>query len=483
VATSERPRRAVLAAPLLALCALAALLRFPTLDLQSFWFDEAVTVVDDLRPSLAATLARLPSQELAPPLYFVLAWAWSRPFGIGEVGLRSLSALIGTLTVPVAYAAGAQLVSRRSGLAAAALVAVSPLLVYYSQEARPYALVILLGGVSFLLFTRALEAGARGRTLAGWAIVSALALATHYFAAFLVAPEALWLLARSPRGRRAGAALAVALVGATGFALLPLALTQLASGGATWIGRIPLSARLLDFPEKYSAGWQSAENPAWPLPALLLALSLALLAARGDSGERRGAALALALAAATLLVPLALAIGGLDFFTFRHLMVVAVPLIVGLAAGFGVRRAGRVGSVALAALCLGSVAVNALVFATPRLQRDDWRAASAVLGRPSAPRVLAFTSFSREPVQAYGHRVEEAIAPAVRVSELVLIGNTVAGAPPPRPPVPGFRLLDRRTVQKLTVVRYRSDPPRPVGEAALVEELGLFPHAVVLERP
>ena len=109
----------------------------------------------------------------------MLAWAWSRPFGIGEVGLRSLSALIGTLTVPVAYVVGAQLVSRRSGLAAAALVAVSPLLVYYSQEARPYALAILLGGLSVGLFARALEAASpspRPRSLAA-ALLALCALA------------------------------------------------------------------------------------------------------------------------------------------------------------------------------------------------------------------------------------------------------------------------------------------------------------------
>ena len=481
-AASTGRGRGALAAPLLAICALAALLRFPTLDVQSFWFDEALTAVELRRP-LADTIALLGSQELTPPLYFVLAWAWSRPFGSGEIGLRSLSALLGTLTVPVAYAAGAQLVSRRAGLAAAALVAVSPLLVYYSQEARPYALVILLGGVSFVLFARALDAAAGRRPLVGWAIVSALALTTHYFAVFLVAPEALWLLARSPRGQRAGALLCAALVGATGLALVPLALTQLAGGPPTWIGQIPLSTRLLEFPEKYSAGWQSAHNPAWPLPALLLGAGLVLLAVRGDSGERRGAALALALAAATLAPPLALTIGGLDLFTFRHLIVVAVPLIVGLGAGFGVRRAGRVGPIVLATLCLVSVAVNAIVFATPRLQRDDWRSASAALGRPPVPRVLAVTSFTPEPLRAYGHTLADTVPSSAGVGEIVLIGNTVPGEAVPPPPVAGFRLVERRAVQKLTIVRYRSALMRPVDEAALVQRLGLSPRSVVLERP
>ena len=40
--------------------------------------------------------------ESNPPLYYVLAWGWAKAFGTGEVGLRSLSALFGAATVPVA---------------------------------------------------------------------------------------------------------------------------------------------------------------------------------------------------------------------------------------------------------------------------------------------------------------------------------------------------------------------------------------------
>jgi mannosyltransferase len=83
---------------LAALTVLAALLRFPTLDTQSFWFDEAVTVTL-VRDSLSGMLGALPDLESTPPLYYVLAWLWARAFGTGEIGLRSLSALLGTATL------------------------------------------------------------------------------------------------------------------------------------------------------------------------------------------------------------------------------------------------------------------------------------------------------------------------------------------------------------------------------------------------
>ncbi len=176
-----------------AVVALAALIRFATLDVQSFWQDEAVTV-GLVRLGFGDMLRAIPDSESTPPLYYALAWVWSRVFGDGEVGLRALSALLGTLTVPVVYAIATRLVTSRAGLVAAVLAAVNPLLVWYSQEARAYALLVLLCALSILFFLE-VRAQPSGQRLAAWAAVSGLALATHYFAGFLVVTEAVWLLA------------------------------------------------------------------------------------------------------------------------------------------------------------------------------------------------------------------------------------------------------------------------------------------------
>jgi uncharacterized membrane protein len=118
--------------------------------------------------------------------------------------------------VPVTYLAARMLFSRRAGLIAGAVAAFSPALVWYSQEARPYALAFLLSVLSFLFFARVLLA-APGSRLSGperepptagfrrieddvrrscvlWAMTSVLATATHYFTWFLVLVEAVWLL-------------------------------------------------------------------------------------------------------------------------------------------------------------------------------------------------------------------------------------------------------------------------------------------------
>src|SRR3954463_7067423 len=154
---------------LVALILLGAGLRFATLDLQSYWYDEAVTV-GLVRMDLPGMLSAIYHHESTPPLYYVLAWGWAKLFGTGEVGLRSLSALIGTASIPVFYAAARELVSRRVGLAVAALAAVNPLLVWYSQEARAYALLALLCAASLLYFARLVRRPDDGRALALWAL-------------------------------------------------------------------------------------------------------------------------------------------------------------------------------------------------------------------------------------------------------------------------------------------------------------------------
>ena len=103
--------------------------------------------------------------ESTPHLYYVLAWLWAKVFGSGEVGLRSLSALLGTAAIPVAHRAAAELISERVGLVTAAIVATNPFLVWYSQEARAYALLILTASVTFLLFVHALSDPGIARTI------------------------------------------------------------------------------------------------------------------------------------------------------------------------------------------------------------------------------------------------------------------------------------------------------------------------------
>ena len=78
---------------LLAIVIVGAVARFATLSSQSYWLDEATTV-HELGLSFGAMLHSWSSVEADPPLYFLIAWPWSRVFGLGEAGVRSLSARV-----------------------------------------------------------------------------------------------------------------------------------------------------------------------------------------------------------------------------------------------------------------------------------------------------------------------------------------------------------------------------------------------------
>src|SRR5260370_24865288 len=137
----------------LGLTVLAAALRFATLGSQSYWFDEAQSA-HEFSLSFGGMWSFMVSHESNPPLYFVLGWLWAKPFGTSPVGLRFISALAGTGLIPVLYLAGRQLISERAGLVAAALAAVNPFMIWYSQEAREYMLLTLVCGLSVLFFSR-----------------------------------------------------------------------------------------------------------------------------------------------------------------------------------------------------------------------------------------------------------------------------------------------------------------------------------------
>jgi mannosyltransferase len=438
-----------------------ALLRFLTLDVQSYWLDEVATV-NLLHRGFGDMISAVASGESTPPAYYVVAWAWAKLFGTGEVGLRSLSALFGTATIPIAFLLGRELVGRRTALIAAALCAFNPLLVWYSQEARSYALMILLTGLSLLAFLRALEEGT-ARRLALWAVAAIAAVATHYFAGFLIGAEAAWLLWRSPaRGRAAVAVGAIAVVAAV---LLPLALHQRATGAARFISESSLARRLAQVPKQFAVGYQGPLETAVTVAALVLvAYGVYLLIAATTARARSRALMFVALGAAAVLAPLVLALFGPDYVIARNVIAAWLPLGVALAAGFAT---GRAGIVAAAGLCaLGLLQVIG-VATNQRYQRDDWRAAGKFIGRADEPRAIIVTPASGAvPMLHYLHRGRQAPATGVDVKEIVFVGlATRLPGEAPKPPRPatvgaaGFTEVRRKEGETYTVVVEKS----PVG--------------------
>ena len=464
------------------LVVLAAALRFSTLGRQSLWYDEAFTPVHTLHPSLTATLSAVAHTENSPPLWYLLEWAVSRVFGTGAIALRSLSALAGVASVVVGWGIGRELAGRRAAFATAALIAVNPLFVWYSQEARAYGLYTLMAALAVLCFLRALREPTPGR-LTAFAVSGALALLTHYFAVFLLAPMCLWLVLEHRAHRRVTLA-AVAAVGAVGVALLPLISAQ-GGRGTQWIGRWPLGERLEAIPQYYLTGESGA--PLGHGVELLIALpvlgGLFFGLWRGLTRlEERQALIVLVLSACGVLIPVALVIFGLDYLAPRNLVAAMIPLTALLALVIAAQRTGSVGVALAGVVALAFLAMSIDVNLSPRLQRGDWRGVAKVLrGTPANDRVITTVELGAAPLEYYLPPLHNlARGGAATVSEIDETGYAPLRASADSPPAPGFHLLSRYDVNGLIVYRFLSTSPRKVSEAALRRHVITEAHPEVL---
>jgi hypothetical protein len=522
--------------PLAALTLLAAVLRLSTLGLQSFWYDEAFTPVHVLHPSLTATLHAVVHTENSPPLWYLIVWLFSRVLGMGEVALRLPSALAGIAVVPVAWEIGRELAGRRAAIACAALVAVNPLFVWYSQEARAYGLFVLTSALALLFFLRAEREPTPAR-MAAFAIAGALALLSHYFAVFMLVGMALWLLWQRPLPRATlGALAALALVG---LALLPLIVAQ-GGHGTQWIGRWALEDRLEAIAQYYLLGpsgeplghgiellvalpfllaagfglWRIADRPtptrgarargargsrAEPvtaIPADAGAHADREAPARAPEGDRdgppvgpgetprtpeRAAAIAALVAGCGVLIPVVLVFFGADYLAPRNLVGAMVPLTALIVVLALAPQAGRAGGVLLAVGAIGSLAISIDVALSPRLQRGNWRQVAHLLRVPAGSggaRAITTVELGAAPLEYYLPGLRNlAEGSTVRISEIDETGYAPLRVTAGKPPVPGFRLLAYHNVNGLIVYRFVAPAPVRVAEATLRR------HVITFARP
>jgi mannosyltransferase len=444
------------------LTALGAVLRFATLGDQAYHHDEIVTASRVLRVGFGHAMDAVGFSESAPPLYYALAWLWTQVTGNGEWGLRFLSALAGVATIPVAYLLGRELRGARAGLVAAALVAVNPMLLWYSQEARAYALLGLFCALSLFYCVRALQDGKR-QSFVWWGVFSALSLATHYFAVFPLVAEVVLLARRRGRAILSG----LWIVAAAVVLLAPLAIHQMSYGHAEWIGKFSLGHRVAEVGITFMVGetgdiigrseqWQPAL-----VPLALAAAALVLLLARGSRSERRAAFVPLTVAAAAVGIPLLLAVfsTGKDYVLARNLLPALVPLLVAVAVALSTERARRFGTAIAAVLVAYSLGFCIYVSSSPQLQRPDWRAVADHLGEADGPRATVTWVLGEAPLRFYLSsgaiqlKASEGYDWLVREIAFVSMGEV---PPPPRRLLgPGFRETAAEDVGPLFIRRYR----------------------------
>jgi mannosyltransferase len=185
---------------------LAVFLRFYLLDGQSFWNDEgnSARIAERSLPLITAAAAG----DIHPPLYYYLLHVWRGIFGSSESALRSLSAVLGVLLIGLTFLIGRKAFSAGVGLLAAFVAAINPFQIYYSQEARMYMLLAVIGAAATWTLLRLLVGWKNERLAAGgWrlaldhvvlAVLYAAGLYTHYAFPFIIVTHflivSMWLL-------------------------------------------------------------------------------------------------------------------------------------------------------------------------------------------------------------------------------------------------------------------------------------------------
>jgi uncharacterized membrane protein len=369
----------------IAILGVGAVLRLAALDLHSLWLDEATS----LQFASHATRGCLLAEVNNPPLFRLLLHGWIRLGPVGsDAWLRLLPALFGVLTCVAFWPLARRVLERRAAVGALLLLVLNPYHLLFSQEVRPYSLLILLGVLALLLHLRTQERPAH----AGLAYCAVLVagLHTHYqfaWVALVLGVHRLLVL----RGRtvREGAALLAPLIAAA-LLFVPWVVTFLQRVGAQQRGyTTDLLGRAVSLPFMLLLGESAAvrQYPLLPREVALAHLWLVIPFSLAVApllywGVRRlwRTRPVLLLVAGVPLVALVLLFPVLPLFTARYLAFLIPLLCVVLAASLedGPRwpvRAALGVVLALQLLSLGRYHLD------PAFGRENWRGAAHYVTR------------------------------------------------------------------------------------------------------
>lgn len=419
VTKSRSRQRWIEAGALLVILALAALLRGFDLTGESLWYDEAYSVWSSSMD--IASLRTLWQWQIEFPIYYLLLHYWMCLFGSGEIAVRAFGALAGALSIVPMYYLGRALFDWRVGALGAALLAVNPYHIWYSQEVRMYAWALLVTLASVYAFWRLAtdEASAPGARWGWWTayvLLTGVVFHLHYYIGWIVLVENLYYLGRcclaSRQQLEGGLDIPVRssasswrmtrrwLLGQIGILLIALPAfavfrTKLLGFNQwDWLGQrygAPGPAQVLDLLVTYGVGtaFPGPSYLRWVIVALLLALSGLGFAGtmgwirphRRGTAEARRARSGLVFVALALLVPLGLVylLGQISTLWVPRYLILMLPFLLLLTA-LGIQWLGRaLGSATLALLTIASLYALSGMYMVQ--QKEDWRGVVDLLSR------------------------------------------------------------------------------------------------------
>ncbi|HSM58711.1 MAG TPA: glycosyltransferase family 39 protein [Candidatus Sulfomarinibacteraceae bacterium] len=438
---------------------LALFLRVANLGGKSFWLDEAFSVT-----RASPSLERVDSNN--PPLYYTSLYYWTEAFGADEATARLPSALISTVNVALLYLLARQLFTREVALLAAGLLAVSPLNLWYAQEARLYTSIVFVALLMSL--------GLAWRPWAGF-LLYFVGLSVGLYVGYLVFPlwvgiSVLWLVLWWQRDRGP---------------LAPL-LWVAASGAAWWLYRpwLPhfeawLQGSLLRHwmfePVRTLLGLEAFATWHFLLALVLAAAGLLALTVAGPAVLRQQRwRLAITLPALVGFVVVVLTMLVPRLYGLKRVLVTGWPFVI-LALAWLVWQMERWRRPALSTLLGLSLVVSlATLFLAPK---DDWRSASAYLQRQLDENDVVWVDprWNTIPLEYYGlvaqvesESTAELPELAATHDEIWIVAERFPGDPVPSSPSErwlnaNWQLMETESFYRLEVRRYAPEMTGAAG--------------------
>jgi len=161
---------------------------------QSLWLDEAISVNVAKLP-IGQIVEKFSRFDFHPPLYYWFLNIWQKIFGDGVAMMRLSSLLFSLITIYLVYLIGKEIKNKNFGFWAALLVAVNPLLIYYSQELRMYSMAVMwLSGAIYFLVKMDIKPKNSWINILGFNLMTFLAFLTFYGSVFLIGAMIFYLL-------------------------------------------------------------------------------------------------------------------------------------------------------------------------------------------------------------------------------------------------------------------------------------------------
>lgn len=370
---------------------------------QSLWIDEATNALVS-KMSIADIFAKFLPNDVHPPLYYLILKYWVAVFGNSEISLRIPSVVFGIAAIYVTYLIAQKLVDTKAALISALLMSTSGLAIYYSQEARLYALTTLLVSLAVYLYLK--------EKWLWFSIILPIIGLTDYVSLFIIP---VFFLAAPKNWRR----LIVSLIPLiTVFGLWSsVFIKQLSAGlhqqGSIWwdvMGNLSLKNMLL-IPVKFILGRISFDNKIIYVSIVVFASALfGFLLIRAWKSVR---ILWLWLVAPVLLgIFASFVIPTLSYFRF----IFCLPAFYILTAA-GLERVGKYKYLLLSMVLAINILSASYYLIDPKFHREDWRSAASAIG---SDKIVFPANSQKEALTYYGKGGQ-----IIGVNDLTLADNEI----------------------------------------------------------